>query len=198
MAPRIYQGFATAFSRRQRASVSMLMILKPNNQSCVGGLRSLRVKSRVLDIAIVNAFLIYASNPQQPWGPNRRGHLHRQFRKELAYGLFRHSKQENRPISSTKPLAEYVHPAQKQEHQLVRLTDKAAPCKACVSAGRKATRHATMRKPLGELSTNTTKRAKLPPKRPERPPRSRFGCALYNINLCEHKRCWSDHIRVIQ
>ena len=152
----------------------------------------------LLDAAVVNSFIIYASNPEQPWGINRRNHLHREFRRELVIGLFDNSECEFRPIRRNKALTEYVHPAQKQEHQLIRLTDKAAPYKACVSAGRKATQHATQRKPLGELSTNTTKRVKLLPKRPERPPRSRFGCALCNINLCEHKRCWSDHIRAIQ
>ena len=61
LAPRIHQGFATAFSRRQRASVSMLMILKPNIQSCVGGLRSLRVKSRVQALTLASAWMITTS-----------------------------------------------------------------------------------------------------------------------------------------
>ena len=81
---------------------------------------------------------------------------------------------------------------------LVHLTDLSNSCQACLIAGRKTTKTVSKRKALGEFSVNTVKRVKMPPKRKEKTPRSRFGCALCNINLCNHKRCWNEHISAIQ
>ena len=81
---------------------------------------------------------------------------------------------------------------------LVHLTDLFNSCKACLVAGRKTTKTVSKRKALGKLSVNTVKRVKMPPKRKEMTPRSRFGYALCNINLCNPKRSWNEHISAIQ
>ena len=86
--------------------------------------------------------------------------------------------------------------------QLVHLTTDAKPCRACIAAGRKVGRHigkaASKRKILGELAPNSVLQGRLPGRRKERPPRSRFGCNICQISLCNHKTCWKDHIGLVE
>ena len=136
----------------------------------------------LLDLATTNAFLIYVSNPQQPWGPFRKNHLHRQFRRELVIGLINHSERLTPPSIRSRPLSDHIHQARPREHQLVRLSDKAEPCRACIAAGRRVSKQfgkaAPKRKALGELSTNSVLQGKKAGKRKERPPRSRWGVSF--------------------
>ena len=50
------------------------------------------------------------------------------------------------------------------------------------------------RRPFTELSNNTLRRNK----RPEQILKSRYGCELCNISICNHIRCWKDHLDAIQ
>ena len=152
----------------------------------------------LLDTAVVNAFIIYASNPKQPWGPYRKNHLHRQIRRELVIGLFDHSEYVSMSRSITKPLAEYVHRATPKDHgELVRLEDTPQNCKAYLVAGRKTPGRWPKRKALEDLSVNTVQVVRKQRKRPEKTPRTRFGCQRCDIYLCAVRRCWNEHIEAI-
>ena len=63
----------------------------------------------LLDVAIVNAFIIYASNPQQPWRPYRKNHLHGQFRRELVITLNNNSERLTQPSVRSGPLSNHIH-----------------------------------------------------------------------------------------
>ena len=156
----------------------------------------------LLDTAIVNAFIIYAFNPEHPWGPHRKNHLHRDFRRELIIALNNKSERLTQPSIRCGPLSDHIHQAHRAEHQLVRLTTDAKPCRAYIATGRKLGRQigkaASKRKTLGELAPNSVLQGKLAGRRKERPPRSRFGCNICYISLSNHKTCWKDHIRLVE
>ena len=144
----------------------------------------------LLDIAIINAFIVYASNPQQPWGSHRKNALHRDFRRELVIGLNNNSERLTQAHIRTGPLSNYIHQAHREEHKLVRLSETAQRCRAYTAAGRRVgetvRKPATKRKVLGELSTDMVLKGKLAGRRV---PRTRWGCELCHISLCNHKTC---------
>lgn len=152
----------------------------------------------LLDITLTNAYKIARCSEEQPWGKPTNHKAHRQFNEAVYLGLFEHSERlrlKCGPMSTTKKhpertkLSDWVHPAPAHEHgEPEVLGVKQKLCLACKYAGRRRPAGLTQqpaRKPLGELSVNTT-RAK---KRRDRVPRSRYG-----YKLCHHKDCWREHI----
>jgi hypothetical protein len=78
-----------------------------------------------------------------------------------------------------------------------RINNKDVACSACLEAGRKAIKVVeSRRKPLAELSKNTVRKPSNSNnwKRPQRVPRTRFGCRLCRIPLCKEGACWKEHI----
>ena len=95
----------------------------------------------LLDTAIVNTFIIYASNPEQPWGPYRKKHLHREFRRALITALNSNSECLTQPPPTRSgPLTDHIHQAHQADHKLVRPTTDAKPCRVYIAAGRKVRR----------------------------------------------------------
>jgi hypothetical protein len=158
----------------------------------------------LLDAALTNSYLI-ATHP--PPGELKRypkkGHA--QFLKDLANGLFQHSKMKprnstietNRNVHKAKPLQDLIRKdLNPSQHTKVNLSEP-KPCKACAVAGRKSTNPKIQRKPLGDLSANTLRAtAQANEGRASRIKRTRWGCQQCNINLCEYGTCWMEHIRL--
>jgi hypothetical protein len=157
----------------------------------------------LLDATLTNSYLIATHPP--PGEPKRypkKGHA--QFLKDLAKGLFQHSKKKprnsvteaNRNVHKAKPLQDLVQKdLNSSQHIMVNLL-KLKPCKACAAAGRRPDPK-TQRKPLGDLSANTLRAtAKANEGRASRIKRSRWGCQQCNINLCQYGTCWMEHIRL--
>ena len=81
----------------------------------------------------------------------------------------------------------------------VRLFPKKPSYAAYITAGRDTTKEGFKRKSLMELSVNTTQKPRDSKEwvRRRRPPRTRFGCALYNIPLCKEGPYWQEHLSLI-
>lgn len=149
----------------------------------------------LLDTAIVNAYKLAYCNPDRPWAHSWEHISHKQFRTKLASQLFANSEQlSGIGIPPKRPMTHYVNQAAASDHgSLVRINDKHKNCVACTQSGRKA-KTGSKRNPFTELSNNTLRKNK----RPEQIPKSRYGCELCNISLCNHIRCWMDHLDAIQ
>ena len=69
-------------------------------------------------------------------------------------------------------------------------------CKACMAKGRTAQAGAK-REVLSKLSENSVrinqdgKKSRRP-----RPPRTRYGCSVCQIHLCQGGTCWEEHIQL--
>lgn len=76
--------------------------------------------------------------------------------------------------------------------------DKAKYCVVYLNAGRGVSKPAQVRKPLQELSGNSVRPSDLANrKRRQRAPRGIYGCQLCGIYICNHIRCWNEHIAAI-
>ena len=153
----------------------------------------------LLDTAITNSYLLATSTPSRPWGEHHGHWTHREFRIRLVNQLFDHSERLQRPITIGQPLEELVHRAAPRDHgKLQKLGNTPRSCQPCRDAGRKTSRAQPIRKPLEQLSVNTIKTIRKDRKRPERIPRTRYGCKLCQMYICDHKRCWNEHLNAIQ
>jgi Transposase IS4 len=75
------------------------------------------------------------------------------------------------------------------------LSKVAKECKACMAQGRTA-QAVWKRKALQELSTNSVKVNEDGDKsRKSRSPRTRYGCSVCQIHLCQLGPCWEEHIQ---
>ena len=84
-----------------------------------------------------------------------------------------------------------------QLHQLIKLSNKDVNCSACVEAGRYTqVERQGGRKPLSDLSPNTTRKPRDSKEweRRGRAPRTRFGCSICKILFCRNDACWQPHI----
>ena len=150
----------------------------------------------LLDTTIVNAYKITHCLPEEPYEGS-----HRAFRIQLASQLLEHSERltgmPSRPPKVS--LSSRVHPAAARDHgRLERMGNKAKACVVCSYLGRKVEKPAEIRKPLQELSVNTVKTSRLDiRKRPQQTPRGLFGCKLCGIAICNHIRCWEEHLEAI-
>ena len=153
----------------------------------------------LLDTTITNAYLQASSSPARPWAEDRDNWKHREFRIRLANQLFDHSERLQWCPFTAQPMAELVHRAAPRDHgKLQKLGNIPRTCIPCRNAHRKTSRAQPIRKPLEELSVNTVRVIRKERKRPERIPRTRHGCALCQMYICDHKRCWNEHLEAIQ
>ena len=85
----------------------------------------------------------------------------------------------------------YKAPAEEHGQRPVRLGNKQQSYTACVTAGRKTIIKPKVRKPLMELSVNTTQKSCDSKEwvRRRRPLKTKLGCPLCNIHLCAHGPC---------
>lgn len=75
------------------------------------------------------------------------------------------------------------------------LSKTAKECKACMSQGRTA-QGAWKRKELQELSANSIRISEDGGKiRKLRSPRTRYGCSVCQIHLCQLGPCWEEHVQ---
>ena len=121
--------------------------------------------------------------------------MHRDFRIRLANQLFDQSERLKQVPHTSQSLQELVHRAAPRDHRyLQKLRNIPRIYVPCRNAGRRTSRAQPIRKPLEELSVNTVKVVKAQRKRPERIPRTRHGCRLCQMYICDHKRCWNEHL----
>ena len=150
----------------------------------------------LLDTTIVNIYKIAHCLSKEPYKGS-----HRAFRVQLASQLFEDS--ERLTGAAVRPprlsLSSRVHPAAARDHgRLERMGNKAKACVVYSYVGRKVEKPAEIRKPLMELSVNTVKTSRLDiRKRPQQTPRGLFGCKLCGIAICNHIRCWKEHLEAI-
>ena len=153
----------------------------------------------LLDNTVCNCFKIACTTPQKPYTELRSHARHKAFNMELVNELYENSERLNasiRPRQDTKSqkLSKLVHKAPAIEHEeLIRLGNEPKPCEACSSAGRLIETD-VKRKAFTELSNNSI----VGGKRRKRGSRSRYGCGVCRIHLCNHIRCWNEHIEAIQ
>lgn len=142
----------------------------------------------LLDTTIRNCYLL--SSYKLTLGmQGTRKETHLQFRKDLYKALLgaltRPREPRGRAIDRKATTDITWRPV--REHQLVKLFKKPKNCSACVKTGRKViNKNYTSRKSLADLSVNTTQKLSSSKdwKRPQRPPRTRYGCAAYYIPFC--------------
>ena len=152
----------------------------------------------LIDTVLSNCFLLSSYTPADRRASRRDSH--KQFRKDLRDALFKRSTR-NRKIYAQNPPSRRAtdeivwYPT--HHHKLQKLWGKAVNCSACTEAGRKARRkYISRRKALSELSTNTVKkpRDRKDWKRPQRAPRTKYGCSVCKIPFCRQDECWLPHI----
>ena len=152
----------------------------------------------LLDTTVVNCYKIHHCMPKESDQP-RIQLSQRAFRTRLAIQLFERSERLSGTPSSLKiTLATQVHPAAARDHGgLERLGNKAKRCVVCSCAGRKVEKLAKARKPLAELSINARALNAGIQKRPQQEPRGVYGCRLCGIAICNHIKCWKEHLEAI-
>ena len=148
----------------------------------------------LFDMTVTNAYKLssYATNG---W-PKRSGH--KKFFEQLVNSLFKLSTSE--PQSNCAQISMdniQWYPVVYYGYKAVRINEKQKTCSACFAAGRKSrVKKLSNRKPLCELSVNTTKRSRNRKdfKRPQKSPRTTYGCKLCRIPLCKDGPCWQEHV----
>ena len=79
-------------------------------------------------------------------------------------------------------------------HEVISQDGKA--CKACMAQGRMA-KGGEKRKALCELSVNSVRITQQGEKsRNPRAPRTRYGCSVCQIHLCQGGTCWEEHTQL--
>ena len=154
--------------------------------------------SFLLDTIVGNSYQLSSYKPTLGERALRR-QSHLQFRRDLRDALF-HATIYNRqlpPSLKRKGIMEIVwRPVREHKHK--KLWQKQVYCSACLEAGRTtATPHYGARKPLADLSTNTTMKSREDSrgwKRRSRPPRTNWGCSVCRIPFCTRTQCWNEHL----
>ncbi|KAF2804911.1 uncharacterized protein BDZ99DRAFT_467143, partial [Mytilinidion resinicola] len=141
--------------------------------------------SFLLDIVVGNCYQL--STYRIVGERTLRQHSHAQFRRNLRDALLYNS------ICVRK---QYTQPV--KEHKLAKVFKKQHFCAACKEARRTTTTpHYGARKPLANLSINTTRKERGDShgwKRRIRTPRTNYGCTVYMIAFCTGLQCWSEHL----
>jgi Transposase IS4 len=151
----------------------------------------------LLHVTICNAALIWMDRGFS--SKQKGGHL--DFRIKLASQLMSHSSSHN----YTCPIDGFGVQTNLKNHVIASLdtcggvhevlSKVAKECKACMAQGR-TTQAGWKRKALQELSVNSAQinedgeRSRIP-----RPPRTRYGCSVCQIRLCQLGPCWEEHIQ---
>ena len=161
----------------------------------------------LLDTAITNAYKIAYCTAERPWGNSWTCSTHMSFRQRLARQLFDKSERLHPPGARLqdvkRPLTQKVHRAGPVDHgeKPTRLGNKAKNCVVCVSNGRTMSESSQRpkRKPLQELSRNTTKlAAHREQRRRNQYARGLYGCELCNMHICKKGPCWNEHIEAVR
>ena len=145
---------------------------------------------------ICNAALIWMDQGSST--KKKGGHL--DFRKKLATQLMTHSSSSK----YTSPIDGFGVRTNLQNHVItstnacngvcVILSQTAKECKACMAQGRTA-QASGKRMAMQELSVNSVRISQDGEKaRRSRPPRTRYGCSVCQIHLCQGGSCWGEHI----
>jgi hypothetical protein len=145
---------------------------------------------------ICNAALIWMDQGSST--KKKGGHL--DFRKKLATQLMTHSSSSK----YTSPIDGFGVRTNLQNHVItstnacngvcVILSQTAKECKACMAQGRTA-QASGKRMAMQELSVNSVRINQDGEKaRRSRPPRTRYGCSVCQIHLCQGGSCWGEHI----
>ena len=145
---------------------------------------------------ICNAALIWINQGHST--KKKGGHL--DFRKKLATQLMAHSSSSK----YTSPIDGFGVRTNLQHHVVtstkacngvcVILSHVAKECKACMAQGRTA-QASGKRIAMQELSVNSVRIKEDGQKvRRSRPPRTRYGCSVCQIHLCQEGPCWEEHI----
>jgi hypothetical protein len=145
----------------------------------------------LIDTAVINSYRLSSYY-------NITGYIygHKKFRKDLRDQLFKHSQRHRKPPILHKSSSNLIFKPIK-EHKLEMLGPKQLSCAECCQAGRKSEiAHMGRRKPLADLSNNTTMKSRDGGewKRRKRAPRTKYGCSVCRIPLCTAARCWDSHI----
>jgi len=152
----------------------------------------------LLDTVLGNSYLLSSYRPTNRRAGRNDGH--KKFRRDLRDALFKRSVRKRKAYTQDAPLRRSTddilwYPTHR--HTLKRLWVKPVNCSACIEAGRKSQNTTKgRRKPLADLSTNTTKKRRDSKdwKRPQRTPRTRYGCSVCQIPFCREDECWLPHI----
>ncbi|KAF2814815.1 uncharacterized protein BDZ99DRAFT_548987 [Mytilinidion resinicola] len=148
--------------------------------------------------AVNNTFLLSTYKPP-PGDRGLREQSHKQYRRDLQDALFESSVHPREPNKtqrrkSTKDIV--WRPV--EEHQHKRVWRKQVFCSACIEAKRPTTTpHRAARKPLANLSANSTMKKREDSdgwKRRTRPPRTSWGCTVCRIPFCTRGTCWGEHL----
>ena len=149
----------------------------------------------LLNTIIGNCYLLSSYRPVDRYYCHKK--LHKQFRKDLRKALFQNSiRARKHPYYATpsRPLINEIIWEPVVEHKLVKLSEQQRNCSGCIEARRMSTEpHIARRKPLADLSVNTTQKGK----RRQRVPRTQFGCSVCRIPFCRKGDCWNAHVKRI-
>jgi hypothetical protein len=147
----------------------------------------------LLNTIIGNCYLLSSYRPTDRRATRREGH--KRFRRDLRDALYKHLTRRRNPPTlnqptrrSTKEILWYAA----REHKLMKLFIKAKLYSACIEAGRKTTRAIKgQRRNLSDLSPNTVRKPRDSQdwKRPERAPRTHYGCSVCQIPFCRKDEC---------
>lgn len=90
------------------------------------------------------------------------------------------------------------HPSESMDKFIVVSSTKY--CKVCECAKRPVRKRAAVKRPLEELSVNSTVQAgsSTDQKRRDWYPRSRYGRILFGIHPCRNWKCWKEHVDAIR
>ena len=139
--------------------------------------------------AATAAYKLGCFHPDKPLSRPCHHQTHKTFRTTLASTLF--AKSERLSVKQNYGgwnLADnVVINGRVSDHKLGSMASKKYYV-PCLYTGREC-KEATTRKVLGELSVNSG-----PRRRRQRAPRTRFGCELCGIHICDHKQCLAEHI----
>jgi len=152
----------------------------------------------LLDTTITNCFKIHTKPPPGATSSTYKRYTQKSFRTELAIALFDHSERLTKSTQAPQqPLTYHVTSDVPSEHRHIVLSQKASACKPCLTTGRRPTA-AKKRKPLGELHHNVGRSDQGVKKRKLERTKTRYGCELCQLYVCQGGSCWKEHLEAIQ
>jgi Transposase IS4 len=158
----------------------------------------------LIETTVSNASKLWLSINNQ--STKRSGRYH--FREACAYGFMAYGSETRivpqamidkieQCLSRAKRDSPQVTPVQHSmtsgcqgEHKV--LSQNVRSCAVCLRDGRKAA--GTARKPLSELNSNSLRGIAEFRRARKNTPRTRYGCSICKIFICNVARCWSSHV----
>ena len=152
----------------------------------------------LLDTVLGNSYLLSSYRPTNRRASRNDGH--KKFRRDLRDALFERSIRKRKARTQESPARHSTddivwYPT--EDHKLVKLWNKQKSCSACIETGLNTqVQHKGRRKALSKLSPNTTRKSRDSKdwQRPERAPRTLYGCSVCQIPFCRSDDCWLPHI----